>query len=268
MFYMEMASVSPRFLSVYSAEPVRVKASLASEPLALGVSTLCDSSLQRLTWMSGEGRANSLLATEAIQQPLQLWGMALYSEVAPLEAVEIQPYSRPQRGVPSLFLMQGDLPGIADNERFPVGEQWPLSCTDQERAFCLLQERIRKLWSEGRPDAEMRLALIADYAGRLHRLGPHSFIYSDGEFLFAYSALEGSEEPLAFIQENSALSRLTGEVLLDVNAEACCRRLIIGSRSLLPEGAEVIGPGSTLCFSQGQLLERCDPVDFWAGSAE
>lgn len=255
--------MQPRFLTVYSDCPVTVSPDCSQHCAALGVSSLCDSNLHRWTaW--GEDQGLKLLNNKlAFQHESHVWSMASYQE-QPDEPVDIQPFSRPQRGVPCMFMMTGSLEGIVDNERFPIGEQWPLSCTEQERAFCLLQERMRRLWSEGRPDSEMRLALISDYAGRLERLGSLQFIYWDGEMLFAYSSIDEEGDPLAYINLQDLMTLPTCSVGLSVQAESPVQGVVIGHRSLLPANAQQITAGATLCFAQGGFKEICEPVDFWS----
>ena len=260
--------MAPKFLTVYSESPVQIEMDMESFPLAVGVTSICDSNVHRHTAQDSASISHLINTKPFSDQNAQVLGLALYMDEIPIEAGDIQPYFRPQRGLPCLFSMNGEVPGIEDNERYPIGDQWPLSCMPQERAFCLLQERIRKLWSEGWPDPEMRLALVSDYAGRLNRLSSHSFIHWDGEMLFAYSATETKHEPNAFIEYEERVTELKGEVCLKIGADESCRRLVIGSQSLLPAEAQVIGPGSTLCFRQGELVERCDPVDFWTGLEE
>lgn len=225
-----------------------------------------ESNPQRWTAIGAEAVIRGVRGRSGLIEPTELWGCALYQE-EPLEAVELQPFHRPQRGLSCMFSMSGELPGLDDHERFPLGDQWPLSCTDQERAFCLLQERMRKLWSEGRPDAEMRLAMVSDYAGRLNRLGGHSFIHWDGEMMFAYSAEQGEEEPLAYLSLRRSRFALNEAVELVAESEEEVDMLLVAHQSLLPEEAVPIEPGSSLCFRQARLVDQCDPVRFWSADA-
>ncbi|WP_415885185.1 class II glutamine amidotransferase [Neptuniibacter sp. QD37_6] len=253
---------SPQFLSIVTSSPVKVRLTNLPEIQALGITTICESNLQRFTAMDNNRALG--LAEYLAENPeeTEVWSAAFYPEL-PLEAVEIQPYSRAQRGLPCLFSQVGELPGIEDGDRFPVGDQWPLSCSPQERAFSLLQERMRKLWSEGRPDAEMKLALVADYAGRLNRLSGHHFIHWDGELLFAYSGNETDLEPLAYQSFSFRELCLNYGVDLELSSEDLVTGVIVASQSLLGDEAITINPGNTLCFRQGQLFEQCEPVSFW-----
>jgi len=254
--------VMPLSLTLATAEPVNVKLEGDLPFRALGVSTICESNLQRHTAMdtaSVQALMTYLNQTTALAQ---IWAGAFYPE-QPVEAVDIQPYSRAQRGLPCLFSQVGELPEISDIKRFPVADQLPLSCTDQERAFCLLQERIRKLWVEGRPDAEVKLALLADYAGRLDRLGKHHFSYWDGELLFAYSGDDSLADPLAYQLFSEQNFCLKNDLSISFDSTAKVDGVLVGNRSFLGDEATVIKAGTTLCFKSGQLFEQCEPVSFW-----
>ncbi len=260
-----MMNPSPQFLTILSSAPIDVSIEGPIDRAAIGISTICEMNAQRYTAL-GCKEVQSLIAVHSKGHAFsgkrsEIWGVSLYQE-EPVEAVDIQPFSRPQRGNPCLFFMEGELDGIYDNDRFPVGDQWPVSCTDQERAFCLMQERMRKLWGEGRPDAEMRLALVADYAGRLDKLGPHNFIHWDGEFMFAYSSLDGVIAPLAYKVYQGSNIQLNGPLSLSIKAGSEVSVVVVAHQSLL-DSPNDISPGQVVCFSQGQFLDSCDPVVFW-----
>lgn len=254
----------PTLLTICAAEPVNVQLSKTIRGVeALGVSSVGEMNQQRITAF-GQQQVDELISYKSTQsQCAEVWGISAYSP-PPLESAEIQPYSRPMRGNICLFSQQGQLPEIHEKDRFQVGEQWPVSCTDQERAFCLLLERIRKLWEEGRPDHEIRLALIADYAGRLDRLGAHNFIFWDGEFLFAYSSLDKGLSPLAYQHSKTDKFCLNSAFPLQVKAAEECEIVLVGDQASLGSDAELITSGSVFCFRAGKLYDRCDPVNFWS----
>ncbi|MDO6513710.1 class II glutamine amidotransferase [Neptuniibacter sp. 2_MG-2023] len=258
-------SSSPLLLTVLSSSPINVQLHGSVGFEGLGVGSISDMNPSRLVAL-GRDDVQRLEQLFKLGGGLEhtysdLWAAVLYPN-APIETVDIQPFIRPQRGSAHLFSMVGDLPGIVNNDRFPIGDQWPISCTDQERAFCLLQERIRKLWKEGRPDHEMRLALVADYAGRLEKLAPHNFMYWDGEMMFSYTSLSSDIEPLAYQQFSGDSVKLNGALPLTIMTENDADIAIIASHSLLPQSTPMTA-GSVLCFSSGNYLERCDPVVFW-----
>lgn len=261
---------SPDLLTLYSNRSLRLQLQPGIALEALGVGILDEMHLR--CWQA-EGADQieamaDLLATSSYSG--QLWSLGLYQQ-APLEGLDIQPFQRLQKGRGCSFLMAGSLPEIHDAERFPIEEQWPLACSDQERAFCVLLERVRKLWSEGRPDHEMRLALVADFAGRLNRLGELSFIYWDGEYLFAYSALHESEFQLAYhttrLNKGQAFNtQLPLQISVDDEPSAFLpdpALSVIGFNSQLDQLALPIPAGAVYCFHVGQLLEQCEPVQLW-----
>lgn len=256
---------SPLLFTLLSSSPVNVQ---LHGPLAyegVGVASLLDMNPCRLTAV---GREEVEQLETIVQRDAGLgvnngaiWSATLYPS-KPVEAVDVQPFVRPLRGNTHLFSMVGELPDIGNAERFPVGDHWPISCTDQERAFCLLQERMRKLWQRTRPDHEMRLALVADYAGRLETLGAHNFIYWDGELMFAYTSLEGGIEPLAYQVFSGGEVHLEGALPVRISAEEGSDMVVIASRSLLPASTP-ISAGSVVCFSGGRYVDCCDPVILW-----
>jgi len=96
------------------------------------------------------------------------------------------PYTRELNGRMHVFAHNGSLTGLPrfhGKGRFlAVGE------TDSEQAFCLLLERMSKVSASNLlPSLEIRLNLVAEFAKELRSYGPASFIYSDGDLLFAYA---------------------------------------------------------------------------------
>ncbi|TVQ85495.1 MAG: class II glutamine amidotransferase [Chromatiaceae bacterium] len=122
-----------------------------------------------------------------------------------------QPFSRELGGHMHVFAHNGDLPAlaaaaavvnpvvtpvaaaIADSVLVPVtaGSRFrPIGDSDSERAFCGLLTRLTPLWDAAAgtvPALSARLALLADYARELRRLGSANFIYADGDALFVHA---------------------------------------------------------------------------------
>lgn len=269
---------SPRICVVMADQPVnlRLKKPNASfsDIAALGVSALCDNNLQRLN-AEGSEVAGVVDYLQHNRHFAQLWCLALYPQ-APAEALEIQPYSRALRGHTTLFAQQGALAEIHNAERFPVGDAVPLSCSDQERTFCWLLERLRRIWVEGPPDQEMRLALIADYAGRVSRLGGHNFVFWEGEQLFAYNAPIDAQwqetstphPPLACLtrtgEQGQALDlALHGYLKATLHCQQATQLTILADADLLPVEATVIPSGTLVSYQEGEESGRCEAVSFW-----
>jgi predicted glutamine amidotransferase len=98
-----------------------------------------------------------------------------------------QPFVRELGGRMHVFAHNGNLPGIDESARLPIGPQRPVGETDSERAFCALLARLQGLWSgDAPPSLEARAALLASFAADLRPLGPANFLYDDGDALFAH----------------------------------------------------------------------------------
>ena len=99
-----------------------------------------------------------------------------------------QPFARQLAGRTHVFAHNGDLPGIEHAAPLAGGRFRPVGTTDSEHAFCALLERVERLWSSPSPAPALpaRLALVAQFASDLSRLGPANFLYADGDALFAH----------------------------------------------------------------------------------
>jgi predicted glutamine amidotransferase len=99
-----------------------------------------------------------------------------------------QPFTREFGGRMHVFAHNGNLTGIED--RYPASKYRfrPVGETDSEIAFCVLAERLSRLWSTGAiPTLDQRFDLIRDFAAELRELGPANFLYADGDALFAHA---------------------------------------------------------------------------------
>lgn len=260
----------PQILTIYASSPITVKLEINSSTVkALGVSTISEMNHQRWT-AQNQQEVDALSAFFGAQmQPVEICSLALYDEIPP-EPVDIQPFSRPMKGRHCFFTQQGELPEIHDRNLYAIGDHWPVGCTDQERAFCVLLERTLTLWHEGRPDHESRLALISDYGARLDRLGAHNFSYWDGDFLFAYSSKrEGEQEPLCFYQAQSGNYSFGDGHQLSIEAEPDTKMVLICNSELISNAeANPIPAGTVACYKSGKLLDRCEPIAFWSAEEE
>jgi predicted glutamine amidotransferase len=108
-----------------------------------------------------------------------------------------QPFARELGGRMHVFAHNGDLPAIFDDPRFEPGYSRPIGQTDSEYAFCDLLRRLEPSCRRGRPAAQERLALFANFVEELATLGPANLLYSDGDTLFAHShrRREGPGQP-------------------------------------------------------------------------
>ncbi|MBR9827339.1 MAG: class II glutamine amidotransferase [Oceanospirillales bacterium] len=184
-----------------------------------------------------------------------------------------QPFQREAGGVMHLFAHNGDLNRFIHNpKRFPTGHYRPVGETDSERAFCVLMARISAVWHGGRPDADVRLAIVADFAARLRQLGPANFLYSDGELLFAHSdrrrqadgeiAAPGLHLLQCDTSDSSDIDGMEIERLADVPTA------MLASVPLDNRHWEPLPEGEVLMFRDGQLLDRCPRLTLWSESLE
>lgn len=179
-----------------------------------------------------------------------------------------QPFLRESGGVAHLFAHNGDLDGrIHHASRFPTGHFSPLGETDSERAFCVLMARMAAVWQEGRPDPDVRLALVADFAARLRQLGPANFLYADGELLFAHSdrrrQADGDIAPpgLYWLQCPSSDSRGIDGMELEHCAQVAT--VMLASVPLDDRPWQPLPEGEVLMFRDGKLLDRCPRLTLW-----
>lgn len=106
----------------------------------------------------------------------------------PISLANTQPFARQLAGRMHVFAHNGDLPGIEDSMSLAFDRYRPLGSTDSEHAYCALLERIHELWgASGQvPPLDRRIAVVAQFAADLRRLGPANFLYADGDTLFAH----------------------------------------------------------------------------------
>jgi predicted glutamine amidotransferase len=96
-----------------------------------------------------------------------------------------QPFSRELAGFRHVFCHNGTLADI--HHEIKATHFSPIGETDSEYAFCFLLAQIENLWSSGRPELALRAELIQSMFDHFAELGPANFLYSDGEYLYAYA---------------------------------------------------------------------------------
>ena len=96
-----------------------------------------------------------------------------------------QPFSRVLGGKRHVFCHNGNLEDIQNGIKLaqfsPIGE------TDSEYGFCRLMDRVSALWQGGAPRLDERIDVISEVLVELSCLGPANILYSDSEFLYAFS---------------------------------------------------------------------------------
>jgi glutamine amidotransferase len=99
-----------------------------------------------------------------------------------------QPFQRELAGRAHLFAHNGDLPGIFESSAFRTDRFNPIGQTDSEIAFCVLLDQMAAVWTVpgATPALRDRFQIVSWFAGKLRKLGPANFLYSDGDVLFAH----------------------------------------------------------------------------------
>lgn len=98
-----------------------------------------------------------------------------------------QPFVRELGGRAHVFAHNGQLNAIA--QRLPSDPRrfTPLGETDSEVAFCILLDRLSRLWQGAKiPSLEARQAEVSRFASEMRIHGPANFLYSDSDALFAH----------------------------------------------------------------------------------
>tara|TARA_R110000868_G_scaffold411749_1_gene708687 strand:+ start:37910 stop:38686 length:777 start_codon:yes stop_codon:yes gene_type:complete len=96
-----------------------------------------------------------------------------------------QPFVRHINGRSHVFAHNGELAGIENklmlNACVLEGE------TDSERAYCYLISAMQPLWDMGTPSLADRVSVVTNTFSELAVLGVANFLYSDGDYLFAFA---------------------------------------------------------------------------------
>jgi len=171
------------------------------------------------------------------------------------------PFLREMAGRHHIFFHDGLLPGIEESYRFPLGQFAPLGESDSERAFCALLSRNRIIWQEGRPEQIVRLSIVTDFASRIAPLGPSSFIYSDGDYLYIHSdrrSVNGAVRPGYYVLETQSSQPLNG-----VSLQACedTPLVLVSDRPLSDGDWRPMADGEVLMLRQGSIIDQCKPLE-------
>lgn len=96
-----------------------------------------------------------------------------------------QPFSRVMKGHRHVFCHNGDLKDI--QSKIKLDQFSPIGETDSEYGFCLLMDRLGTLWQGKVPTLDERIEVISEVFVELSCLGTANILYSDSEFLYAFS---------------------------------------------------------------------------------
>jgi predicted glutamine amidotransferase len=177
-----------------------------------------------------------------------------------------QPFARELGGRMHLFAHNGMLHGIEDDARFPARRFQRIGDTDSEHAFCALLERLAPLWSDGLPELEDRLAIVARFAADLRPLGPANFLYSDGEATFAHGHRRNDgtgviRPPGLHLLCRTCTAGHDGVALtgISVGREEQQEVALVASVPLSAERWEALTEGETVVLREGRVVRRLTP---------
>ncbi|MDZ7684801.1 MAG: class II glutamine amidotransferase [Gammaproteobacteria bacterium] len=173
------------------------------------------------------------------------------------------PFARELNGRMQVFAHNGNLKNLVHSSPINSGCFQPVGETDSELAFCLLLDRIRQLpHARGQlPSLQARLDTVAEVALALRALGPASFLYADGDVLFAHA--DRRLQPLTRQVTAPALYRLecpAGDKAALVrdseSAEAVTaqRVILLASVPLTQEAWIPMREGEVLAVRQGEII--------------
>lgn len=162
-----------------------------------------------------------------------------------------------------VFAHNGNLKHLAQLPFVNSGCFQPVGETDSELGFCLLLNRIRQLKHHRSPlpPLKARLDTVAEVALILRAQGPASFLYADGDVLFAHA--DRRLQPLTGQVSAPALYRLEcpagSETTLmrdceSAEAKAAQRVILLASVPLTHEAWTPLKEGEVLAVRQGEIV--------------
>ena len=203
-------------------------------------------------WLEAHGPATTLSM-----------GYIRHATQGPVDLANTGPFSRELHGRMQLFAHNGNLKAPAQAPFVDSGSFQPVGETDSESAFCLLLDRIRQLSHlRGQlPPLQARLDTVADVALALRARGPASFLYADGEVLFAHA--DRRLQPLTGRVSAPALHRLECPVGSETTlvrdcesreARAAQRVILLASVPLDHEAWTPMQEGEVVAMRLGEIV--------------
>jgi glutamine amidotransferase len=174
-----------------------------------------------------------------------------------------QPFARELAGRMHIFAHNGWLPGIDQSLSFALERFHPVGETDSERAFCVLLDRMTKIWNRPGdiPSAKERLSAVSAFAADLRGLGPANFLYSDGDILFAHGhrrkqATSSTVEPpgLVYLQRRCGQGR-QGFMASGLSIEGADQIIaLVASVPLTAEAWQPFSEGEIIAIRKGEIV--------------
>lgn len=175
------------------------------------------------------------------------------------------PFVRELGGRMHCFAHNGELEDIWNRMSLQSDAFRPVGQTDSEHAFCFLLERLVPLWrhADGVPPLSERLAIVAETAAALRRLGPANFLYGDGDVLFAHSHRRHWDEGGGRFSDArppglsmARRSSLAVKGLTVTAPEDDTDALLVASVPLTADGWTGLPEGTVLALGQGAEVGR------------
>ncbi len=172
------------------------------------------------------------------------------------------PFSRALGGRLHTFAHNGNVKDIFERHDFFLGWRRPIGDTDSEWAFCVLLARLEPLWAaETPPSSDARYKTVAAFAAELKPLGPSNFLYTDGDYLFAFGDLRQQSDGRFVAPGLHMLARHCDGAIGDteiggVSVESQEQTmLMIASAPLTDEAWRPLGEGELLMIRDGEVVE-------------
>lgn len=178
------------------------------------------------------------------------------------------PFIRELGGRTHFFAHNGGLDDIWNKMPLESDGFHPVGETDSEYGFCILLERLARIWrrADGIPPLRDRHGIVADTAAEYRKLGCANFLYSDGDVLFAHAHKrawdEGNgrfSEPrapgLSLAHRRELLTRGLHVTLPDEDTDA----IFLASVPLTAEGWAPLPEGTVLALRDGVEVARITP---------
>jgi glutamine amidotransferase len=173
------------------------------------------------------------------------------------------PFVRELDGRMHVFAHNGNLKDLARYHPRMTGRFEPVGETDSEFAFCLLLDRIGQLEHAPRqwPPLQLRMEAVAAVAVELRTFGPASFLYADGDALFAHA--DRRLQPLTGQVAAPALYRLecpaenSSTLLRDCllpDSTTVQRMILLASVPLTDESWKPMPEGEVIAVRHGEIV--------------
>ncbi len=177
------------------------------------------------------------------------------------------PFSRELGGNVHTFAHNGYLESITKNTAFDLTRFRPIGGTDSEWAFCVLLDRLRKLWMRDAdiPAMKDRLEIIRVFADEIRDLGLSNFLYCDGDTIFAHADRRLHSDgkyraPGLWLREQTCPGG--GEQVSGGGVKISSPRqkiAMVASVPLTDEGWEPLEAGTLIAMKEGGVTEICRP---------